>query len=344
MRRGRLPASTQPPAARKPKENPSPAKKVTNGDPFAALDAKVVTKGGDELSSRFPTLDQFSLLHDSGSKFEFDSVSAPAPAQQQTKDLSQRVSERLADEAFQTKPSPAPSQRHSTELHNRTSVYSSAPESKVTSPPLKSASAPPKPSEMSRASAIISSTPELQALSNKASQPLYQPAPTRPAMVSTGTMTSTPPPERSSSTQQYQIYRFPANEQPRASSVPRHQEAGLSAIRRTETPTSSSQQISEEPSFQPQSPAGSILSYFVLKTFSGDKQTEFGCLRAHREAPPVSFTSSTRQHSLESNMDYLRGTEGHIKAFGRSKRTIAKGCGKGPCRRRRLLMSMTRRL
>ncbi|KKF92659.1 Serine/threonine-protein kinase ppk30 [Ceratocystis platani] len=104
--------------------SPSPMR-VISGDPFAALDStktstatpaaaappssasappKLVAKpptvlsppanmeSADELSARFPTLDQFSLLHDQGNKFDFDSNSP--------RNLDQRVTEKLVDEAF----------------------------------------------------------------------------------------------------------------------------------------------------------------------------------------------------------------------------------------------------
>lgn len=202
MRRGRVPVAQSPQPNR---PSPSPGK-VTDGDPFAALDSRAVVKG-DELSSKFPTLDQFSLLHDKGQKFEFDDGLTNSPLQ--PKDLSQRVAERLADEAFQVKPPPssapaAPSPRQS--------MDTSRPNPSVMSPPLKSATAPSKPREVSRASTIISNTPELQALSAPTPQP-----PPKPAMVSIGTMTS-PSLEQVAP---YPIQRFPPSDRHRAASVPR---------------------------------------------------------------------------------------------------------------------------
>lgn len=94
MRRGR------PAASPGPQKQDASARKVADGDPFAALDSKSAQKlaEADEISSRFPTLDQFALLHDKGSKFDFDS-SATSP---RTKSVSanQHIAERLADEAF----------------------------------------------------------------------------------------------------------------------------------------------------------------------------------------------------------------------------------------------------
>ncbi|KAK0621265.1 hypothetical protein B0T17DRAFT_578775 [Bombardia bombarda] len=314
MRRGRLPVTSQP-AARTTR---SPVK-VTNGDPFAALDSKPATHGNDELSSRFPTLDQFSLLHDHGTKFDFDSNTSPV-VQQQTKDLSQRVAERLADEAFVTKPSPSPappaqaSQRQSVELNRANPYVAAALETQRVSPPLKSASAPPKQAEMSRASAIISNTPELKAISSQASQAPYQPTPMRPTMVSTGTMTSTPPPERQTSSP-YQVHRFPPAERNRASSVPRQQDAN-SSMPLTKKPSLSrpSATIQRIPSFQSQSQStharhpsssrpsleGGRPSLEVLEPMN--RQRSQGASRSR----PVST-------HLESNMGYLRERETNSK-------------------------------
>lgn len=225
MRRGRPPPASQPIA--QPKPNPLPAK-ITSGDPFAALDAKLSSGGRDELSSRFPTLDEFSLLVESTGQFDFDKHGAPSAAEP-SKDLSQRVTERLADEAFAT-PAATSSQRQSTNAPRPRPPSALLPN---VQPPAKSASAPPKPVEMSRASAIISSTPELQAISSQASQPpVAQPTPTRPVMVSTGTNT-TPPPERQA---QFQMYRFPPSDHHRSASLPRQQDTGSSAFLRTDSP------------------------------------------------------------------------------------------------------------
>ncbi|KAI1085822.1 hypothetical protein F5B20DRAFT_519933 [Whalleya microplaca] len=224
MRRGRLPASSQ--AVPKPAAKPSPSPlRVTDGDPFAALDSKTGAKGNaDEIASRFPTLDQFALLHDQGTKFEFDSPTSPNIQQ----GPSQRVAHQLANDAFvttQATPAPAPSsQRLSTDLSRVKSGVAVSEMQRKSPPPgsvNKPSSAPPKPSEMSRASAIISSNPELQAISSPT--PSTQDAQGRPVMVSTGTMTSTPPlPERPVQNYPPPIHRFP--DQHRSTSLPRAHE------------------------------------------------------------------------------------------------------------------------
>ncbi|OTA93084.1 hypothetical protein M434DRAFT_395959 [Hypoxylon sp. CO27-5] len=311
MRRGRPPATSQsshstPNQVSKP--SPSPAR-ITNGDPFAALDSK--TGGnfdGDELSSRFPTLDQFSLLHDQGTKFDFDNPTSPADPQRQ---LSQLVTDQLADDAFvrpqNTMGSNPPNQRQSADLSRVKPSIAAVNEFPRSSPPPgsvnKPGSAPPKqPMEMSRASAIISSNPELQAIS---SPPPQQES--RPSMVSSGTMTSTPPPPERQPREYTPIHRFPPAEQHRQSSLPRQQEplgTGQKrpdltyALRPTPTPRIDSIQpppgharhsSSSRPSLEGGRPSAEQLDPLSRSSIGG------------RPRPASTY--------LESDMDYLRERE-----------------------------------
>ncbi|EAT80799.2 hypothetical protein SNOG_11755 [Parastagonospora nodorum SN15] len=95
MRRGRPTGPAQQPPAAKPSASPM---RGTASDPFAALDSQDVQvrrAAADELASRFPSLDEFSLLHDRGQKFEFGQ--APTPTEPA---LNNRVVQALADDAF----------------------------------------------------------------------------------------------------------------------------------------------------------------------------------------------------------------------------------------------------
>ncbi|KAH3993811.1 hypothetical protein HBI56_187610 [Parastagonospora nodorum] len=95
MRRGRPTGPAQQPPATKPSASPM---RGTASDPFAALDSQDVQvrrAAADELASRFPSLDEFSLLHDRGQKFEFGQ--APTPTEPA---LNNRVVQALADDAF----------------------------------------------------------------------------------------------------------------------------------------------------------------------------------------------------------------------------------------------------
>jgi AP2-associated kinase len=99
MRRGRPTGAVPHPPAAKPSVSPM---RGTASDPFAALDSQDVQvrrAAADELASRFPSLDEFSLLHDRGQKFEFGQTPTTSdPA------LSKRVVQALADDAFALPP------------------------------------------------------------------------------------------------------------------------------------------------------------------------------------------------------------------------------------------------
>ncbi|KJZ73249.1 hypothetical protein HIM_07446 [Hirsutella minnesotensis 3608] len=175
MRRGRPTPSHG--TTNVPERSASPTKRVSEGDPFAALD----TRNGqpietDELSARFPTLDQFALLHDQGAKFDFDSGATPSSATLPT-------IEKLADATF-TSAQPCPADP--VPSSNLRSVPSSAPERASLSSLERPTSGSPSAAqsvEQSKARAIISSNPDLKAITSQNTS----------KYVSTGTMTT---PER----------------------------------------------------------------------------------------------------------------------------------------------------
>lgn len=184
-----------------PKPSPSPRRSVAS-DPFAALDSgQEPTRGAtmvDEVAVRFPPLDQFSLLHDSGSKFAFDEKARLPTAQ--PRDISQRVTEALADEAFAQPPGAKPAPN----VQSRSVPTSSGP---------GVSTARRKPD-----STITQTPPSL----------LYQPAPQKPTMVSIGTMTSpspTPSAAHNLSVRSRPIFRFPPSSEHRSSSQPRASDA-----------------------------------------------------------------------------------------------------------------------
>ncbi|KAL2438893.1 Serine/threonine-protein kinase ppk30 [Exophiala dermatitidis] len=181
MRRGRPTKPISHHGSAKP--SPSPLRMVDNADPFAVLDGNKAV-AGDELSARFPTLDQFSLLTDKGRKFAFEpqverKSDAADPA------LAERVTKALADEAFARAPSPPKARspasdppattKSTTGLHHKKSV-----ESQETNVPTSSA----KPAAVSR-----------------------------PTVVSTGTMTSSSPPLNAQIDSERSINRFSSNGQ-----------------------------------------------------------------------------------------------------------------------------------
>ncbi|OAA38603.1 serine/threonine protein kinase [Metarhizium rileyi] len=178
MRRGRPTVSPGP-------QKQDSSQKVTAGDPFAALDSKSARKAddADELSARFPTLDQFSLLHDKGTKFDFES-SAQSP-QPQHAPANDHIAERLADEAFgslQQSPEQSALSPRSQSVTSTTQQAKPLASPPVDRPLSKTPSAHTKTEQgqPSRASSIISSNPELRAISAQAHS----------KYVSTGTMTA----------------------------------------------------------------------------------------------------------------------------------------------------------
>lgn len=182
MRRGR-PGKPQSSTHSSAKPSPSPYRdgsKASSHDPFAALDGGP-KKNPDELSNRFPTLDQFDILHEKGDKFEFEPTVKETKSEDE--DLSQRLTNALADDAFARQPSPE-------------------------------RQAPPA-DRRSQISPVRSQKP--QEVATRRQAPLYQPTPKRPAMVSTGTMTS---PSETPRLQEPKIsnrpiYRFPPPEHER---------------------------------------------------------------------------------------------------------------------------------
>lgn len=167
MRRGR---PTVAPPVGNSSQAAGPAVRGTSGDPFAALDSKASPT--DDFSSRFPSLDQFSLLHDSGTKFDFASTSSPIVASPQGPD--DKVAHRLAEEAFTASRSPPQvevvSRVHSVPSTRPSASKPSVPASsqQVSREVSQSRSSPdPLKQDVSRAQTIISSNPELQAISSQ---------------------------------------------------------------------------------------------------------------------------------------------------------------------------------
>ena len=194
MRRGRPTRVEGDPKV--PKPSPSPLRGA-GSDPWAALDSAQVTAPPtlDDASLRFPPLDDFSLLNQSGSKYAFDPKSEAI--QKPSQNISQRVTNYLADDAFaQPKAQPKPAAQ--TQPPSRTQDI------EVT--------AKPSTNDASNSKFIPDSTTQ-------------QPTAPRSAMVSTGTMTSPPPSpplKSTTSTSRPAIFRFPpSSESPRASSQPR---------------------------------------------------------------------------------------------------------------------------
>jgi AP2-associated kinase len=281
MRRGRPTAGASSHVA---KPSPSPLR----GDPFAALDSKSPPGPVDEISNRFPSLDQFSLLHDGG-KFDFDK-SSPIKSTH-SRDISQRVTEKLADDAFAI-----PAQ---------------------TKPPVATPTVKPPSTTISRAQKIISSNPELQSV---ASPPaiVYQPTPTRPtnsSYVSQGTMTSpTPPPAGQFLATKYApstANRFPiTSDHHRSSSLPRNQVAPLTSTQFLQPEDKNSLPSGAIPR---NASYGSQLGH--ARHASSSRPSLEGGRPSNDVLEPIARTKSSNSRPrptstyLESNMVYLREKE-----------------------------------
>lgn len=184
MRRGRpgKPAHSHNNSAR---PSPSPFRGPST-DPFAMLDGGNKSRNStDEVADRFPTLDQFHILHEKGGKFDFEATVADKP---EDEDLSRRLTNALADDAFVKRPSP---------------------ERAAASEPSVNRRPQPTPLEKKPVSSIRRDDSTRQA-------PLHQPAPQKPGMVSTGTMTSptSPPPPNlpEPKPSSRPIFRFPVSD------------------------------------------------------------------------------------------------------------------------------------
>ena len=207
MRRGRPTKAAGDIAGSKPSRSPL---RPAVGDPFIALDSKsasVTDPTLDDVSARFPALDDFSLLHEKGNRFSFDGKT-DVPTQLKP-DISQRVTNALADEAFALlKKSAAPQAEHA-----KPSIQ----------PSVSRTSPPPQPNERQ------------QSIPNSRQTSLKNQAPQKSSMVSTGTMTSPPPspPLKSEPASNRPIFRVPpsssihrSSSQPRKPNTVDHQSDG----------------------------------------------------------------------------------------------------------------------
>ncbi|KAF2264876.1 hypothetical protein CC78DRAFT_616269 [Lojkania enalia] len=303
MRRGRPTAPAQQLSRAKP--SPSPMR-GTKSDPFAALDSQNIqlrNAAVDELAGRFPSLDEFSLLHDRGQKFEFGQTPALTTGPKQ-ETLNKRVTQALADDAFAfppvTKAEPLPASKPA----------SAAPSTGVS----RSASVKTTSYEPSKESPRQSDNTLI----------IHQPTPKRPSMVSTGIQTSpssSPAPQKYADANKRPVWRVPdsSSHHHRALSQPRTLEKAQpspSSLRPDHTlPTRPSLLESSRSKSQgstlgiPKSPASSRPSLESQRPSALDLGDALGRSKSANSRP-----RPTSVH-LESNLDYLRDRE---RAPGRS--------------------------
>ena len=289
MRRGRPTAPVQAPPAARP--SPSPMRGTTS-DPFAALDSQDVQvrrAAADELAARFPSLDEFSLLHDRGQKFEFgQAASSPDPA------LNKRVTEALADDAF---------------AQLSTAKVDSAPTSKPSS-------AVPS-AGVSRSTSIKHSRSHEGTDGLRSANPTtIQPNPQHAGMVSTGVQTSprsspAPPQQKFPDVNSRPIWKVPQSSnhsrtvsQPRTPDMPQGSPSLKPEITLPKRPSLDSRSRSHLSSLNtPRSPASSRPSLEGQRPSASDLGFSLDRSRSvNSNARPVSI-------HVESDLDFLRDRE-----------------------------------
>ena len=307
MRRGRPSKHSSGHNSSKP--SPSPRRGAAN-DPFAALDSAQESTHStamvDEVAARFPPLDQFSLLHDPSSKFTFDQKAPPSTSQ--PKDISQRVTEALADEAF---------------AQSAGSKLASGLQTKS----IPTSSGPSTAKARTKADPPLGQTPPAL---------IHQPAPQKPAMVSIGTMTSPSPPPTGTQTASVlsrPIFRFRPYSEHRSSSQPRASNASqlaaaslradaLGLRRPALLDYRSKSQIATVTA--PKSPVSSRPSLEGSRPSALDLDSELNRSR--------SVNSRARPSSayVESNIDFLRDRESTRSKVGENLARSSYNAGKLP--------------
>ena len=330
MRRGRptVPAQQTPVAAAAAAEasstlkpSPSPAK----GDPFAALDSKnydVRAGAVDELSKRFPSLDEFSIVHEKGGQFDFASGVPPSQVQPEIKKdgLSERVTNALADEVFnQAKPAQPPRKP-------APAVVSEIPKFHATT---TNTSLTPQTASQTKPPASVQT--KVREISTQQAPIVQQPSPGNPSVKYTSTGTGASPPS-SATTKKFPeitsrpIWRVPdqddkhkrSSSQPRASNVakdaaassqpslPPTQRPALLEIHRSKSQTATlfsgglgGQATSSRPSLEGHRPSQLELGEQPLARTKSAGQRLSGTSDAQR--PSSVYVSS--------NLDYLRDQE-----------------------------------
>jgi len=293
MRRGRPSAPAQQVQKAAAKPSASPAK----GDPFAALDSKnydVRAGAVDELSQKYPSLDEFALVHDKGGKFSFPSKPPEPSSGAVTKPLNERVTAALADEVFgSTKPKTA-----------------DAPVSRSTSQPKPTKTPQPK---------VATTSTKLREVSQQ-SPLVHQPTPIKPGKYTSTGVGSSPP---SSATQRQfpeisskSIWKVPdhhrSSSQPRASKSERPATSSLKpGLMSTQRPAMLDLHRSQSQTTTltiPKSPTSSRPS------LEGHRPTpmELGDSGISRARSAQSRPRPTSVY-VSSNLDYLRDQESSKK-------------------------------
>jgi AP2-associated kinase len=311
MRRGR-PAATSQQIATSAQPSPSPAR----GDPFAALDSKnydVRVGAVDELSKRFPRLDEFSIAHESKGQFEFDkpaAVTSPEPGKGDNS-----VAHALADGLFASSKPPA-------EAVNSQSIPQTVQ---------KQAAPPTKPKIAERMREFSQQSPLM-----------HQPTPLRhnPNYKSTAVGSSPPPPvvrsEKPRTADKPEIKMPEISKRP-IWKVPDHSRS-TSVPRAFDAPTATAEPM--QPQLQPPK-RPTILDTFRSKSHTSTTSMKSPTssrpsLEGHRPSQlEIDDPSITRAHSAQqrqrpssayvsSNLEFLRDQEAARKSSVEIRRSMDK--------------------
>lgn len=282
MRRGRPTKNDSGAPATKPSSSPL---RAVASDPFVALDTEAPERSTvDELANRFPPLDQFALLHDSGAAFAFDPDAKPA--HKATENINQRVTNALADEAFgQTPASPA---KNTPSLTRRAQAHVN-----TISKDLDDNRSPP----------ILTPTQSVGTQSQD---------PQRPTMVSIGTMTSPPPLDSAHSTTNtpHPMFKFPASPIQRPLSQPRASDASMQAAAKLRADVVSSRR----PGLLEQRSKSQVGTLNVLKSpvssrpsLEGQRPSNLEVDNSISRSKSANFKSRPVSDHAGSKMNLLRG-------------------------------------
>ena len=311
MRRGR-PTATSQHIATSAQPSPSPAR----GDPFAALDSKnydVRVGAVDELSKRFPRLDEFSIAHESSGQFEFEKPAGVTSPEQSKGD--NREAHALADGLFASSKPPA-------EAVNVQSIPQTVQ---------KQAAPPTKPKIAERMREFSQQSPLM-----------HQPTPMRPNpnYKSTAVGSSPPPPAvrsekpRTADNPEFKmpeiskrpIWKVPDHS--RSTSVPRAFDAPSAAAE----PVQSQLQTPKRPTILDTFRSKSHTSTTSMKSPTSSRPS----LEGHRPSQlEIDDSSITRAHSAQqrqrpssayvsSNLEFLRDQEAARKSSVEIRRSMDK--------------------
>ncbi|KAK3726034.1 Ark- serine/threonine protein kinase [Vermiconidia calcicola] len=350
MRRGRPIAAAQQTPVATAKPSPSPAR----GDPFAALDSKNFDERAgavEELSKRFPSLDEFSIVHEKGDAFPFSQQSPGAAVTPAGGNLNERVTAALADEVFSP---PKPSK-----AAERTKAQSTSQLPSRKASPTKPSTVQGKVREVSQPSALM-----------------HQPTPVKPSSYKSTGVGSSPPTSaaqpRFPEISNRPIWRLPdqhrSSSQPRASekaqgiantlqpSLPPTRRPGLLDMHRSKSQTATLQaaksSTSSRPSLEGHRPSQGELSgpeisrtksaqsrprpsNYLRDQESSRKRPSMDARRHSSQASPERNVGE-REGNIDDDIDYLRKNEDEER-----KREHRRSSGHGGHKKRSSLASIS---